>query len=193
MRIGTAAVMARVGAAFLLLGISSAGELSAQARSGSSAPGRVLPVLAFPEPGLDDTAAYQGYQTRFYRDSKDNTVQIYVQPQSARVVLVWADAANESAGFTVRDAAGRPARVTWGAAAADLSDSATTRSIEYSLTADVSRLQIGWFVLGSMRVERDFVYARRHLAPFPAPTFRVAEESVLVADVARLPQDEQKT
>ena len=30
----------------------------------------VLPVLSFPEPGLDDTAAYQGYQTRFYRDSK---------------------------------------------------------------------------------------------------------------------------
>ena len=39
-------------------------------------------MLAFPEAGLDDTAAYQGYQTRFYRDSKGNTVQIYLEPQA---------------------------------------------------------------------------------------------------------------
>src|SRR5438477_7813892 len=31
---------------------------------------RVQPVLGFPEPGLDDPAAYQGYQTRFFRDTK---------------------------------------------------------------------------------------------------------------------------
>ena len=150
-----------------------------------------LPVLAFPEPGLDDTASYQGYQTRFYRDSKDNTVQIYVQPQGSRVVLVWADGANESAGFTVRDAAGRPAHVAWGADAADVSDSGATRSIEYRLTSDVSRVELGWFLLGSMRVERDFVYGRHHLEPFAAPPFRVAEESLLVADVRKLPIEER--
>ena len=149
------------------------------------------PVLTFPEAGLDDTASYQGYQTRFYRDSKDNTVQIYVQPQGSRVVLVWADGANESAGFTVRDAAGRPAHVTWGADAADVSDSGATRSIEYRLTSDVSRVELGWFLLGSMRVERDFVYGRHHLEPFAAPPFRVAEESLLVADVSRLPPEER--
>jgi len=150
-----------------------------------------LPVLAFPEPGVDDTAAYQGYRTRFYRDSKDNTVQIYVQPQSSRVVLVWADGANESVGLTVRDAAGRPAHVAWGADAADVSDSGATRSIEYRLTSDVSRVELGWFLLGSMRVERDFVYGRHHLEPFAAPPFRVAEESLLVADVSRLPPEER--
>ena len=42
---------------------------------------QVLPVLDFPEPGLDDTASYQGYQTRFYRDSKQNTVQVYLEPK----------------------------------------------------------------------------------------------------------------
>ena len=151
----------------------------------------VNPILAFPQPGIDDTASYQGYQTRFYRDSKDNTVQIYLQPQASRVVLVWADAANESAGFTVRDAAGRPARVTWGGDAADVSHSGPTRSIQYRLTSDVSRLDLGWFVLGSMRVERDFVYARHHLEPFTASPFRVAEESLLVADVNRLPLEER--
>jgi hypothetical protein len=150
------------------------------------------PVLAFPEPGIDDTASYQGYQTRFYRDSKNNTVQIYLQPQTSRVVLVWADAANESAGFTVRDAAGRPTRVTWAADATDVSDSGATRSIEYTLRADVSKIELGWFLLGSMRVERDFVYSRRHLDSFAAPPFRVAEESLLVAAISRLEPDERK-
>jgi hypothetical protein len=51
----------------------------------------------------------------------------------------------------------------------------------------VSRIELGWFVLGSMRIERDFVYANRHLKPFGAP-FRVAEESLLVAALSRLPQ-----
>jgi hypothetical protein len=169
----------------------------------------VLPVLAFPEPGIDDTASYQGYQTRFYRDSKDNTVQIYIQPQTSRVVLLWANAANESAGFSVRDAAGRPARVTWAAEAADIDEQLTTiesnggvtdagdphhsqtRSIEYQLTSETSRLEIGWFVLGSMRIERDFVYAGRQKQPFTAALFQVAEESLLVAAVERLPPEER--
>lgn len=154
-------------------------------------PRAVLPVLTFPEPGLDDTAAYQGYRTRFYRDSKDNTVQIYIQPRDSRVVLVWADAANESVGFTVRDAAGRPARLEWGTDTAEVADSADTRTLRFRLTTGTSRIEVGWFLLGSMRVERDFVYAKRHLKTFTAAPFRVAEESLLVADVARLPDQER--
>jgi hypothetical protein len=151
----------------------------------------VTPVLAFPEAGLDDPAAYQGYQTRFYRDSKENTVQIYLDPRGGRVVLLWADAVNESAGFTARDGSGRPAKLTWSGVTAALTDSEATRSIEYRLTTKASRIQIGWFVLGSMRVERDFQYARRHLRPFSAPPFYVTEESLLVANVARLPAEER--
>src|SRR5688572_5762781 len=41
-----------------------------------------VPVLDFPEAGLDDTASNQGYQTRFYRDSEQNAVQIYLEPRS---------------------------------------------------------------------------------------------------------------
>ena len=159
--------------------------------TGDSLPRFTQPVLAFPEPGLDDTAAYQGYQTRFYRDSKGNAVQIYLQPKGGRAVLVWADAANESAGFTARDAAGRPADLDWAAAPAAISDSGPTRTLEFQLTAPTSRIQLGWFVLGSMRVERDFVYANRHLQPFTASPFRVAEESLLVAAVGRLPAAER--
>jgi hypothetical protein len=156
------------------------------------APARVAPVLAFPEPGVDDPAAYRGYQTRFYRDARRNTVQIYLEPRGGRAVLVWADAANESAGFTVRDARGRPAALAWDGRDATVSDSGGFRGIEYGLAARSPAVTIGWPVLGSMRVERDFVYARRHLEPFTAPPFVVQEESLLVAAVARLPEAEQR-
>jgi len=154
--------------------------------------GPVEPVLAFPEPGLDDSAAYQGYQTRFYRDSKRNAVQIYLEPRAGRAVHVWADAANESIGFTLRDGSGRAARATWGGGPAQVADSGATRSLEYRLTTVSPRIELGWFLLGSMRVERDFQYGGRHLLPFRGPPFRVAEESLLVAAVARLPAEERR-
>jgi hypothetical protein len=149
------------------------------------------PVLAFPERGLDDPAAYQGYQTRFHRDSKGNTVQIYLEPRGARVVNLWADAADESLGFTVRDAAGRAARLDWASDGADASASGDMRTLEWRLAVGSSRATIGWFLLASMRVERDFQYAKAHLKPFSAPRFYVAEESLLVANLARLPADER--
>ena len=150
------------------------------------------PVLEYPDPGLDDTAAYQGYQTRFYRDAKENTLQIYIEPRSARVVNLWADAANESLAFTVRGPAGRPARLSWGAEDATAIDSAGSRTMEYRLTAHAPRVQAGWFMLGSMRGERDFQYTKGHLQPFTAPPFVVAEESLLVANLARLPPAERE-
>jgi hypothetical protein len=152
----------------------------------------VLPVLDFPEPGLDDTASYQGYQTRFYRDSKQNAVQVYLEPRGGRVVTLWADAGNESAGFTVREAAGRRARLTWAAPAAEVADSASTRSIEYRLQTKASHIEVGGFLLGSMRVERDYQYAKRHLRPLTLPPFHVTEESLLVANIARLPGSERR-
>jgi hypothetical protein len=154
--------------------------------------GPVEPVLAFPEPGLDDSAAYQGYQTRFYRDSKRNAVQIYLEPRAGRVVHVWADAANESIGFSLRDGSGSAARATWSDEPAHVADSGAARSLEYRLTTVSPKLELGWFLLGSMRVERDFQYGGRHLLPFRGPPFRVAEESLLVAAVARLPADERR-
>src|SRR5258705_2806197 len=71
-------------------------------------PARQTPlVLAFPEPGLDDSAAYAGYQTRFYRDAAANTVQIYLNGREGRVVTLLADAENASIGFSARDGARR--------------------------------------------------------------------------------------
>jgi hypothetical protein len=51
----------------------------------------VRPVLAFPEPGVDDTVAYEGYRTRFLRDAAGNAVQVYIQQREGRVVHLWAD------------------------------------------------------------------------------------------------------
>jgi hypothetical protein len=153
---------------------------------------RVTPVLFFPEPGMDDTAAYQGYATRFYRDSKSNTVQIYLDRRSGREVLLWADALDESAAFTARDSRGLPANLDWGSEAATVSDSDGARTITYQLEAPGPSVTLGWFLLGTMRVERDFQYARGHLRPFSAAPYIIAPESLLVANIARLPAAEQR-
>jgi hypothetical protein len=149
------------------------------------------PVLAFPEPGVDDTAAYQGYRTRFHRDSKGNTVQIYLEPRAGRIVNLWADAADESLGFTVRDAAGRAAPLDWGGTGATAADSSGSRVLEWRLAVRAPRVEVGGFVLGSMRVERDYQYAKAELRRFTAAPYLVAEESLLVANVGRLPPEER--
>ena len=78
----------------------------------------VPPYLAFPEPGLDDLAAYEGYTTRVYRDAARNAFQVYLRRGTGRVVNIWADAVNESVGFTARDSSGQPAVLGWGSSGA---------------------------------------------------------------------------
>ncbi|MDP3774351.1 MAG: hypothetical protein Q8Q85_08800 [Gemmatimonadales bacterium] len=145
----------------------------------------VHPVLAFPEPGLDDPAAYHGYQTRLYRDAKGNALQVYLNRRSGRVVQLWADAANQSAGFTARDSGGRPAALVWGASGAVVAAAGGTRSLAYTLSAP-SPIAIGLFLLGSMRVERDFQYAGRDSLPLDAPPFPQPELLDLIANLERL-------
>src|SRR5206468_5183430 len=47
----------------------------------ASTPVQRAPVLSMPAAGLDDTASYQGYKTRFFRDSRGNVLQIYLEPR----------------------------------------------------------------------------------------------------------------
>ena len=151
-----------------LMGIALLAQLAAPVR-------QTLPVLAFPERGLDDSASYQGYQTRFLRDAASNTLQIYLDGRDGRVVNLWADAENESIGFTARDARGKPARLAWASDGAMVSANGRTRTVEYNLAAAAPRIAIGWFLLGTMRVERDFQYWKKHLAPFSAERFTLPE------------------
>ena len=161
-----------------------------------AAPQGAVPVLAFPEPGVDDSAAYQGYRTRFVRDVTGNTVQIYVNQREGRVVLLWADAANASAGFSIRDTTGAPAAVRWGGETLVAGRSAAggrpsaageggMRFVEFELEAD-GAVDVGRFLLGSMRLERDFQYFGGHRAPFDSAHIRQPELEELVAHLEAL-------
>ena len=151
-------------------------------------------VLSFPEPGLDDTASYQGYQTRFFRDAAGNTVQIYIDRRSGRLVHLWADSENSSAGLTVRDAAQRlPAELKWVGATADVSRTGRHRTLAYELEAAAPRVHLGWFLLGSMRVERDFQYWGKHREPFAAEPFVLEEMRALLMALERLETAEQRS
>src|SRR5687768_5477702 len=103
---------------------------------------RTPPVLDFPEPGMDDSAAYEGYRTRFYRDATGNTVQIFIKGEDGRVVTLLANGANESVGFTARDSAGRPATLDWGALDATTGSEGRSRSIEFVLRTTLSRVDL---------------------------------------------------
>jgi len=177
--------------AYIVLAISFPVALSVAARATSAQTRTVQPVLAFPEAGLDDPAAYQGYQTRFFRDTKGNVVQIYLDARRGRVVTLLADAVDESVGFTVRDRAGKPLRLEWGSSDAVVSQSGMRRTIEYQLVANTSQVVIGWILLGSMRVERDLGYSGREPDTFEWPTFRLREEEDLIANLAKLPAAER--
>jgi len=139
-------------------------------------PQKTAPVLEFPTAGLDDSAAYEGYHARIYRDSRGNSVEIYIDGKTGRVVHLWADGLNESIGFTVRDS------VALGAPTARVAASGPQRTLRYTLVLAGGRsTQIGQFLLGSMRVERDFGYAGRVKDPIDAPTF-VPEEFKQLAE-----------
>src|SRR5256886_2346087 len=150
----------------------------------------VRPYLAFPEPGLDDPAAYEGYATRVYQDASHNAFQVYLKGNTGRVVNLWADAANESMGFTVRDSSGRPAELAWGSSGAVVTGSAHTRSVSYALELPPT-VRVGLFLLGSMRVERDFQYAGRDSLPLGAPAFPQSELADLIDHIAKLKTPER--
>lgn len=150
----------------------------------------VPPYLAFPEPQLDDSAAYQGYETRVYRDTRRNAFQVYLKRATGRVVHLWADALDESVGFTARDSSGHPAALQWRGAAA-VTGSEGTRSVGYSLEAP-SPVTFGLFLLGSMRVERDLQYAGRDTLPLDATPFPRPELDSLIANLSRLQPAERK-
>jgi len=139
------------------------------------------PVLTFPTPSLDDAAAYEGYTARLYRDARGNSVEIYIEGKTGRVVHLWADALNESIGFTVRASGGQEATAAvafdqGGATVGATGGRGGRRWLRYSLTVQGGRsLRLGQFLLGSMRIERDFGYAGRVGDPIDAPTFVVPE------------------
>jgi hypothetical protein len=144
------------------------------------------PVLSFPDRRLDDPAAYQGYETKFYRDAAGNTVQIYKEGRSGRVVHLLANADNESIGFSIRSNAG-PVPISWRAPTAQVAAASGFRRLTHELEVASTHVHLGWFLLGSMRVERDFQYWKKHEAPFASEPFVLEEYARLFAAIDRLP------
>ncbi|HEY0778808.1 MAG TPA: hypothetical protein VGD56_12640, partial [Gemmatirosa sp.] len=179
-----------------LLAAATASHTPLRTAPGATAPREVRPVLAFPQPGLDDSAAYAGYQTRLFRDAANNTVQVYLDGRDGRVVHVLADAENESVGFTARGADDRPAPLTWAGDGAVVSEArrvraGSVRTFTYDLAARTPTLRVGLFVLTSMRVEREVQDHKQHLAPLGAGVPTVAEYDTLFAALGQLPPDVQ--
>ncbi|HSE39707.1 MAG TPA: hypothetical protein VLH08_02995 [Acidobacteriota bacterium] len=147
----------------------------------------VHPIFEFPEKGMDDPAKYENYVTRFYKDSSGNSFQIYIDQKSGRVVHVWADAANESVGFTVRNAAGAPAEMKWDSSPAIVTAENNTRSVQHVLSIHSPSIQIGHTILASMRKERDFQYFKKHLEPYDAQPYHDEELKKLISNLGRIP------
>lgn len=149
---------------------------------------QVIPILQIPQPGIDDTAFYNGYITRFYRDSDGNIVQVYIDNKSGRVVHLWANAMNESIGFTIRGSRGNKVKINLGDEIAKTYRKGEIRYFEYIINIESGIAQIGHFLLGSMRVERDFQYLGWHLKEFSEKFFQ-KELLDLIRNIERLPEE----
>ncbi|MCH8328373.1 MAG: hypothetical protein IID15_07630, partial [Candidatus Marinimicrobia bacterium] len=150
----------------------------------------VEPILDFPQSGMDDPVAYQGYATRFVRDTDGNTVQLSINRRLGRVVNIWADDANESISFTVRDSQGNLAAMEWESDGAEISADGPMRYVRYSLALGDDDLQISLFLLGSMRQERDYQHFKRNLAPFGGELFSERELHTLMGNFDHLSAQE---
>src|SRR5262245_28271241 len=154
------------------------------------------PVLELPEPGLDDTAGYQGYRTRIFRDAAGNAVQVMLDRRDGRVVVMWADASDESAAFTVRDTGGTVAALDWGSSGAAVAPAAPARSgaprsLTFPLRMPDKPVVLGHFALGSMRWERDLQYQGRHLAQWDSRLPPMPELVELIRRLDRLEPTER--
>ncbi len=146
------------------------------------------PVLTFPEAGLDDSVAYAGYATRFYRDADRNTVQIYLDRREGRVVHLLANGENESLGFSARTADGAPAPVQWGAREVRVWKDGRRKLLAYDLDVPDATLHLGRFVLGSMRIERDVQYFKEHRKPFTEAPYALPEFVAVADAIAAQPE-----
>ena len=148
----------------------------------------VAPVLAFPEAGLDDSVAYAGYATRFYRDAERNTVQIYLDRREGRVVQLLANAENESVGFSARTDDGDAAPVAWGGRDIRVWKEGRRKLFAYDLDLSAPAVHLGRFVLGSMRIERDVQYFKEHRKPFTEAPYALPEFTAVADAIAAQPE-----
>jgi hypothetical protein len=149
-----------------------------------SAPARlVAPVLAFPEPGLDDSASGA---RRACIATRPAHAQVYLDRREGAWCTCWPTPRTHPWG-SARERRPAPAPLRWDALRATVARTGRRRILRYAVASDAHSLTLGWFVLGSMRVERDFQHEKRHHRPFTDPAFTLPEFSRLIAALASLP------
>ncbi|MCX7758927.1 MAG: hypothetical protein N2169_04895, partial [bacterium] len=122
------------------------------------------PVLKIPVAGIDDLSVYENYFTVFYKDKYDNVLQIYYDKLSGRLVNLWANSMNESISLTIRNPNGTIPGIE--IINAEPVADGNFNIFSYQLVINSSEIEVGHFLLGSMRFERDFQYHKLHLQPF---------------------------
>jgi len=95
-----------------------------------------------------------------------------------------------AAGAGAADGSGA-APLRWGDAGARIGRVGRARVLDHALVAEAPSIAVGWFLLGSMRVERDLQYAGRQRAAFADGPFAIAEVERLVAALGALDSDER--
>lgn len=163
--------------------MSSAAFVLLAQLAAAGVPGR--PVLQFPEPSLDDSAAYSGYTTRFFRDVDRSSLQIYLDRREGRVVHLFANGENPSIGFSARTPDGEAADLRWNDDEARVARDGRRRSRSYVVTSPASELHLGRFLLGPVRVERDVPYFREHRRPCTDEPYVLAEYEALLTTTGR--------
>jgi hypothetical protein len=150
----------------------------------------ILPIVEFPQDGIDDPEVYSGYTTRFYKDTKRNTAQIIINSKSRRVTNLFADAANESISFSWHDLQNDNSNLKFVSPNAFVTEDGNLRTVEYALASSSGSVEIGLFLLSTMRVERDFHYQGRYMLPLNTePVFEITELTNMIENMNRLPEN----
>jgi hypothetical protein len=150
----------------------------------------ILPMVEFPQFGIDDPAVYSGYVTRFYKDIKGNTTQVTIDSKNKRVTNLFADAANESVSFSWRNSRNENNDLKFASPKARVAEEGNFRTVEYTFSTSSSSINLGLFLLSTMRVERDFRYKERYSLPLNTePVFEITEFKNMIESLSRLPEN----
>ncbi len=153
---------------------------------------QLYPILEIPDKDLDDSIVYKNYLTRFYKDIDGNTVQIILNSNNGRIVNLLADGANESISFTIRSSNETSVQFDWNNSEVTAYHQNGFRYFDYTFKCKSNSIEIGHFIIGSMRKERDFQYQQLHLLPFDSTNLFIEPEFVTMIDnISKLSTNEK--
>lgn len=155
---------------------------------------QLRPIFEIPDKDLDDSVVYSGYSTRFYKDIDGNTIQLILNSNNGRIVNLLANGANESISFTIRKTDESSIKLEWNNSFTKSYYQNGFRYFDYSFKCKSNSIEIGHFILGSMRKERDFQYQQLHFLPFDSTNLFIEPELItLINNISKLPKNENNS